>query len=112
VRIMMKVSLPIEAGNRAILDGPLSKTTREILEEQKPEAVYFGAENGNRTVFMVLEMRDASQIPGLAEPWFLAFNASIDMHPVMTQADLANAGPGIESAVKKFGSHSRSAGAR
>ena len=48
-------------------------------------------------------MEDASQIPAIAEPWFLAFNASIEIHPVMVPDDLAEAGGAIEQAVKKYG---------
>jgi hypothetical protein len=47
-------------------------------------------------------MKDASQIPAIAEPWFLAFNAHVEMHPVMVPEDLAKAGPAIEQAVKKY----------
>jgi hypothetical protein len=45
-------------------------------------------------------MKDASQIPAIAEPWFLAFNASIEIHPVMIPDDLARAGGAIEHAVR------------
>jgi hypothetical protein len=45
---------------------------------------------------------DPSRIPALAEPCFLAFNASLELHPAMTADDLAKAGPGIEAAVKKY----------
>jgi hypothetical protein len=48
-------------------------------------------------------MKDASQIPAIAEPWFLAFNASIEIHPVMVPDDLARAGSSFEAAVKKYG---------
>jgi hypothetical protein len=48
-------------------------------------------------------MHDASQIPAIAEPWFLAFNASIEIHPVMVPEDLSRAGSAIEVAVKKYG---------
>jgi hypothetical protein len=59
----------------------------------KPEAVYFTDSNGQRAGYIFLEMQDASQIPAIAEPWFVAFNASIEIHPVMTPDDLAKAGP-------------------
>ncbi len=48
-------------------------------------------------------MQDASQIPAIAEPWFLAFHADIELHPVMVAEDLAKAGGAIEKAVKKYG---------
>jgi len=47
-------------------------------------------------------MQDASQIPAIAEPWFLAFNASIEIHPVMVPDDLAKAVSAIEAAVNKY----------
>ena len=47
-------------------------------------------------------MQDASQIPAIAEPWFLAFNASVEIHPVMIPDDLAKAGGAIADAVKKY----------
>ena len=47
-------------------------------------------------------MQDASQIPAIAEPWFLGFNASIEIHPVMVPDDLAKASSAIEAAVNKY----------
>jgi hypothetical protein len=47
-------------------------------------------------------MQDASQIPAIAEPWFLAFDATVEIHPVMVPEDLAKAGEAIEKAVKKY----------
>ena len=111
MRMLMKVSMSVEAGNRAITDGTLGKTIQSILEEQKPEAAYFVAENGMRTAYLFLDLKSTSDIPAIAEPWFLAFNASIEATPAMTPQDLAAAGPGIESAVRKYGSLARGAGA-
>ena len=102
MRIMMKVSMPVEAGNSAAKRNKLGKTIQAILVEQKPEAVYFGTDNGQRTAFIFLHIRESSEIPRLAEPWFLAFNAAIEMTPVMAPEDLAKAGPAINEAAKKY----------
>jgi hypothetical protein len=48
-------------------------------------------------------MKDASDIPRIAEPWFLAMNASIEAIPAMIPEDLQKAAPAIEQAVKTFG---------
>jgi hypothetical protein len=47
-------------------------------------------------------MQDASQIPAVAEPWLLAFSASIEIHPGMVADDIAKAGSAIEAAVNKY----------
>ena len=103
MRFFMKVSIPVEAGNEAAKKGRLGETIASILAEQKPEAAYFVEVNGQRTGLIFLEMSDASQIPMIAEPWFLSFNASVEIRPVMTQDDLKKAGSHIEKAVKKYG---------
>jgi hypothetical protein len=102
MRFFMKVNIPVEAGNEAAKAGKLGAITQSILEDLKPEAVYFVADNGQRTALIFLDMQDASRIPAIAEPWFLAFNASIECVPAMTPADLAKAGGDIEAAVKKY----------
>jgi hypothetical protein len=102
MRFLLKVNIPVEAGNAAAKAGKLGTTIQSIAADLKPEAVYFTDNNGQRTAFIFLEMQDASQIPSIAEPWFLAFNASIEIHPVMVPDDLARAGGAIEQAVKKY----------
>ena len=101
MRFLFKISIPVEAGNKAAKDG--FSVIPKILEQQKPEAAYFIAENGNRTGILVIDMSDASQIPAIAEPWFLALGASIEVTPAMVPADLKKAGPAVEQAVKQFG---------
>lgn len=102
MRFLLKVNIPVESGNAAAKTGKLGATIQSILADLKPEAVYFTDTNGQRTGFIFLEMQDASQIPAIAEPWFLAFNASIEIHPVMVPDDLAKAGPAIKRAVKNY----------
>ena len=101
MRFLFKVHIPVETGNAGAEEG--FKTLQAILAQQKPEAAYFGTENGERTGFIVINVTDASQIPAICEPWFLAFEAAIDITPVMAPDDLAKAGPAIDAAVKTYG---------
>ena len=102
MRFLLKVTIPVESGNAAAKAGKLGSTIQTILAELKPEAVYFTDNDGKRAAFIFLDLQDASQIPAVAEPWMLAFNASIEFRPVMIPEDLAKAGSAIEKAVKKF----------
>ena len=88
MRMMLKVSIPVEPGNTAVKDGSLKKVIGESLERLKPEAAYFLAEDGRRTAIMVFDLADQSQIPSIAEPFFLAFNAAVSIAPVMNADDL------------------------
>ncbi len=102
MRFLVKISIPVEAGNQAAKKDNL-KVIQSILEQQKPEAAYFFAEDGKRTGMLILDVKDASEIPAIAEPWFLGLNAAIEMMPAMVPADLQKAGPAIAEAVKTYG---------
>jgi hypothetical protein len=102
MRFLLKISFPVEAGNAAAKKNGF-KAIQKIVEEQKPEAAYFIADGGKRTAILILNMEDASQLPAIAEPWFLALNASVECTPAMVPADLQKAGPAIERAVKTYG---------
>jgi len=103
MRFLLKAVLDTERANHLARTGQLGSVIKQIVDEQKPEAAYFTDDHGKRTGLLVLDMKDVSQIPALAEPWFLALNAHIEFHPVMTPADLEKAGPGIERAAKTYG---------
>ena len=104
MRMLLRVSIPIEAGNAAVKDGTMGSTIERILADLKPEAAYFFADdNGNRSGSIVFDLKDSSQLPAVAEPWFLAFNAQVSVRPVMSPQDLAKAGPAIGKAAKKYG---------
>ena len=104
MRMLLRVSIPVEAGNAAAKDGTLGPTIERILADLKPEAAYFFADDsGQRSGSIVFDMKDTSQIPAVAEPWFLAFNARVSLRPIMNPQDLAKAGPSIGEAAKHYG---------
>ena len=102
MRCLLKASIPVEAGNAKATDGTLGSLIESILAELKPEAAYFLTEKGKRTALLFIDLQDPSQIPAAVEPFFLAFNASVKITPVMTAEDLMKGAQGIEEAVKKY----------
>jgi hypothetical protein len=103
MRFLIKVSIPVEAGNKLVREGTLGETISRVLSHLKPEAAYFTADGGKRTGFIVADIKDPHQIPSIAEPWFLALNAGVEFHPAMTPEDLQKAGPDLASAAKTYG---------
>jgi hypothetical protein len=102
--MLLRVSIPVEAGNAAAKAGTLGSTVQQILADLKPEAAYFFADdNGNRSGSIVFDMKDSSEIPGIAEPWFLSFNAKVSFRPVMSPEDLGKAAPSIGKAAERYG---------
>lgn len=92
MRMLMKVGIPHEPFNAAVRDGSANQKMKRILDELRPEAAYFTDFAGRRTAILIVDLSDPSKIPALAEPWFLTFNADIEIHPVMTPDDLARGG--------------------
>jgi len=85
---MMRVTIPVEPGNAAIKSGRLPQLMGEAMARMKPEAAYFTADNGARSAYFFLDLRDQSDIPVYAEPFFMELNASIEFMPVMNADDL------------------------
>ena len=88
MRMLLKVTIPTELGNRAIKDGSFAKVMEATMAKLKPEAAYFVAERGRRCALFFFDMRDASDIPGIAEPLFVGLHAEIELVPVMNADDL------------------------
>ena len=101
MRMIMNVYLPVDVFNAAVRDGSAGAKMQKILAEQKPEAAYFTEYHGQRSGVLIIDLKDASEIPRFAEPWFLQFNARVELHPAMTPQDLGAAG--LEGLGKKWG---------
>jgi hypothetical protein len=95
---MLKVVIPTSEGNKGIQDGSLPRAIEAAREELKAEAAYFCPDEGKRSMLMVFDMKDASQIPLVCERFFMAFNAAVTLSPVMNVDDLR---AGLETLAKK-----------
>jgi hypothetical protein len=92
VRMLLNIKFPLEAFNQAIRDGSVGKKIGRILQQTKPEAVYFLEQNGQRGAIIIIDLPEPSNVPAFAEPWFLTFNAEVQFHVVMSPEDLQKAG--------------------
>jgi hypothetical protein len=102
MRVLLKVSMPVEKGNELITGGSMGPKMQAILGDLKPEAAYFLGFEGKRTALIFFDLADASQIPAVAEPFFVGFNAEVDFYPVMTAEDL---GKGLQAAMDAVRKH-------
>jgi hypothetical protein len=88
MRMMLRITIPVEAGNKGVQDGSLPRTIQTLIERIKPEASYFFPDNGLRSALFVFNMQEGAQIPASVEPLFLALNAGVTLTPVMNAEDL------------------------
>ena len=76
MRMIMLIEFPIEPFNTAIRNGSIGDKMHQILDATKPETAYFTERNGHRGGIFVVEVDSPTDVPRLAEPWFLTFNAT------------------------------------
>jgi len=88
MRVMAKITVPVESGSQAVKDGRIGKLIQAAAERWKPEAMYFGPSGGRRAAFMVFDMPDPSDMVPFAEPWFQEVNADVEVIPVMSGDDV------------------------
>jgi hypothetical protein len=100
MRMIMDVRLPLEPFNTMVRNGAAGQRLQQILGDIKPEAAYFSERDGKRGAILIVDVPEPSAVPRLAEPFFLAFDASVHFHIVMSPEDLAKAG--LDELGKKY----------
>lgn len=88
MRMLMTVEMDTEASNRSLKDGSLPKMMDSAMQRMHPEAAYFTTHEGLRTAYIVLDIKEPSQMVQIAEPFFSELSAKVDWSPVMNADDL------------------------
>jgi hypothetical protein len=101
MRMLLNVTFPHEPFNTAVRNGTAGQIMGKILEACKPEATWFTEQDGQRGAFLIVNVNKPSDVPALAEPWFLNFQADCKFRIVMTPDDLQQAG--LDELGKKWG---------
>ena len=103
MRVMVKFSFSVDAGNAAIRTGKLERVFQQLIEDLKPEAAYFHAVDGDRGGFFIVNMQESSQIADIAERLFYGVNAKIELVPVMSPDDLRKGLSGVQTTIQRYG---------
>ncbi|MBU0509185.1 hypothetical protein KKH27_10155 [bacterium] len=95
MRCAVQVTIPHEEGNAAMKSGKLGEMMGSFAAKWHPEAMYFFPKGGHRSALMIVNMEDSSQLPALAETFFMGLNADVEVMPAMTMDDLKKGLAGI-----------------
>ena len=101
MRMIVDMDLPIEPFNTLVRNGKAGEIIGRIMEDLKPEAAYFSERHGKRGGILIVDVASPSDVPRIAEPFFLNFNAELRFRICMSPEDLANAG--LEELGEKWG---------
>ena len=107
MRTLLRLAMDTERSNAAVTSGALAELVQGFIERAKPEAAYFYAHEGKRTALFVFDLKDASDIPAIAEPWFMKTGARVEFFPAMNVDDLKT---GLEKAAAVRGASPEMAG--
>ncbi|MNQ28756.1 hypothetical protein D3C85_420510 [compost metagenome] len=91
MKMLVNVIFPIEPFNSMVRNGSAGEIIGRVIDDIKPESIYFSEQEGNRGAIMIVEVPDAAAIPSIAEPWFLNFEAHCEFRIAMTPDDLMRA---------------------
>ena len=88
MRMLLKWELGLEATNEAVRTGKMAEINEALAASTRPEAAYFGTENGKRTGYIFFDLTGPAQIPVIAEPLFQQLNSTVEFIPVMNVDEL------------------------
>jgi len=92
MKMLMHVKIPHEPFNTLVKEGKAGEIIHTILDDLRPESIYFTEQNGTRGAVAVIDVADSTRIPFYAEPFFLNFNADCEFRIAMSPEDLRQSG--------------------
>jgi len=88
MKFLVRLHMPTEHGNKMLQDPNFPKKLEGMLNQIKPEAVYFAPIEGERGIYMIVNLASADMIARTFEPLWQILNCKLDVTPVMELSDL------------------------
>jgi hypothetical protein len=90
MKFILRLHLPPEYGNKMLQDSNFSNKIERVLNQIKPEAVYFALAEGERGIYMIVNLPSDEMMGTVIEPLWTIFNCKshINFTPVMELSDI------------------------
>lgn len=100
---IVKATIPNDAGNDMVRSGPgMKELIDKVMGDVRPESAYFAIADGQRTVFMIVNIDKPEEMVRIAEPLWLGVEADVDVYPAMSAEDFEKAGPILGGIVPNY----------
>jgi hypothetical protein len=88
MRMILKIKIPPESGNRAAQDGSMMKVFQSLHERLKPEATYLSMDDGMTCAYVIYEPNEEVQFLEIHEPLSRTIGALVYDYPALTWEDM------------------------
>jgi hypothetical protein len=96
MKFLLRLHFPAEHGNKMLQDPNFLQKLEGILNQIKPEAAYFAPVEGERGIYMIVNLSSADMIATIGEPLWMTLNCKMDLTPVMELSDLKKGLQGLQ----------------
>ncbi|HLF71549.1 MAG TPA: hypothetical protein VI759_05295 [Dehalococcoidia bacterium] len=103
MHFIVKATIPNDAGNDMLRSGPkMQELIQKVLGDVKPDAAYFSVADGQRTLFLIVDIAEGYEMVRIAEPLWLGLECDVEVYPAMNVNEFDKAGPLLGSIVSKY----------
>ena len=102
MKFMVKAAIPTEAGNALVRDPNMQSSMESVMGDIRPETTYFTIDNGKRTVYFIVNIDTAEDMPRIAEPLWLSWGADVTVLPVFVPEEMEGTMDVMAEIVKKY----------
>jgi hypothetical protein len=101
VHYLVTAKIPVAAGNKMV-KGDMQSLLNKVMGDVQPEQTFFSVQQGQRAIIFLVDVKDAGELPRIAEALWLSVEADVDLLPVVMADEFTKAGPTIAQVVSHY----------
>jgi hypothetical protein len=101
VHYLVTAKIPVTAGNKMV-KGDMEALLNKVMGDVRPEQTFFSVQQGQRAVIFLVDVKEASELPRIAEALWLSVEADVEFLSVVMADEFAKAGPAIAQVVAHY----------